>query len=315
MFSDLHADSEGNLAWIREHCRRDPLDRDAFTIFIVPGDVGSDVERITAALKVLVDNYDAVCYVPGNHEAWVRGATKSADHSSARSGTTATGLAKDSVQKLVDVMSHAVAIGVHVGPLRVSIPQSAEGGAPNHSLLVLPLHSWYHSGWDRESDVTHPQFLQSEEACPFSRKWGDFYMCAWPPSLLSHDEFVANAPNNTVLAEAFAALNEPFLYPPPDKPLRAEDLSSLETRFIGSPLAQEEDTILSFSHFLPRLELCIEKQFLTEPGLAKVIGSDVLETQVRRLRPTLHLFGHTHIPIDLELEGQRYIQWPLGYRR
>jgi len=29
----------------------------------------------------------------------------------------------------------------------------------------------------------------------------------------------------------------------------------------------------------------------------------------------LHLFGHTHIPIDLDLEGIRYLQWPLGYSR
>ena len=44
-----------------------------------------------------------------------------------------------------------------------------------------------------------------------------------------------------------------------------------------------------------------------------MIGSDYLEAQIRRLQPHLHLFGHTHIPIDLEIEGIRYVQWPLGY--
>ena len=96
-----------------------------------------------------------------------------------------------------------------------------------------------------------------------------------------------------------------------------------------------------------------EKRFLLEPHLTKVIGSDVLEEQVkfgvidvalfigeflawcissmypillfylyhhfsigtyrflyfrvkiRRLRPHIHLFGHTHIPIDMTLEGIR----------
>jgi len=58
-----------------------------------------------------------------------------------------------------------------------------------------------------------------------------------------------------------------------------------------------------------------EKRFLMEPHLMKVVGSEYLEAQVRRLAPSLHLFGHSHIPIDLDLEGIRYIQWPLGYFR
>ena len=46
-----------------------------------------------------------------------------------------------------------------------------------------------------------------------------------------------------------------------------------------------------------------------------MIGSDILESQVRRLCPTVHLYGHTHIPMDSTLDGMRYIQWPLGYFR
>jgi hypothetical protein len=37
--------------------------------------------------------------------------------------------------------------------------------------------------------------------------------------------------------------------------------------------------------------------------------------QVRRLNPALHLYGHTHIPLDLSVDGIRYVQWPLGYSR
>jgi hypothetical protein len=34
---------------------------------------------------------------------------------------------------------------------------------------------------------------------------------------------------------------------------------------------------------------------------------------VSALRPDLHLYGHTHIPIDMTLDdGIRYLQWPLG---
>jgi hypothetical protein len=130
-------------------------------------------------------------------------------------------------------------------------------------------------------------------------------MCSWPPELLSQSDFASTTTDNTLLAEGFAELNECFLDSPSD--------NSEKTH--ASPLVHDGDTVLSFSHFLPRQELCPEKRFLLEPLLAKVIGSDPLEAQVRRLNPHLHMFGHTHIPMDLELDGIRYLQWPLGYTR
>ena len=44
----------------------------------------------------------------------------------------------------------------------------------------------------------------------------------------------------------------------------------------------------------------------------QAIGSVPLERQVRELGSDLHVFGHTHIPIDMVREGVRYLQWPLG---
>ena len=72
----------------------------------------------------------------------------------------------------------------------------------------------------------------------------------------------------------------------------------------------------SFSHFVPRLELIPEKRLQYHGGiLSKIAGSTALEGQVRRLMPDIHVFGHTHIPADITLEGVRYIQWPLGNPR
>lgn len=44
----------------------------------------------------------------------------------------------------------------------------------------------------------------------------------------------------------------------------------------------------------------------------QVIGSDPLERQIRELGSDVHIFGHTHIPIDMTSDGVRYVQWPLG---
>ena len=46
--------------------------------------------------------------------------------------------------------------------------------------------------------------------------------------------------------------------------------------------------------FLP-VELLPAKEKLHYPWLAKIVGSTPLATQVQRLQPSVHVFGHTHI--------------------
>ncbi|CAM9537948.1 unnamed protein product [Discosporangium mesarthrocarpum] len=92
--------------------------------------------------------------------------------------------------------------------------------------------------------------------------------------------------------------------------MRLGDRSEARTRVANT--LRRVRRVISFSHFVPRSELCPEKRFLNEPMLPKVIGSSSLERQIRELGSDLHVYGHTHIPYDLEVEGVRYIQWPLG---
>ncbi|EFJ47257.1 hypothetical protein VOLCADRAFT_105217 [Volvox carteri f. nagariensis] len=73
------------------------------------------------------------------------------------------------------------------------------------------------------------------------------------------------------------------------------------------------DDVISFSHFLPLQELLPEKRYLTFPNLAKAVGSRFLAERVRRLRPHLHLFGHTHFAWDAVHDGIRFVQAPLAY--
>lgn len=73
--------------------------------------------------------------------------------------------------------------------------------------------------------------------------------------------------------------------------------------------------IVSASHMVPRQELIPEKRMLLQPSLHRVSGSEPLEAQIRRLMPDIHAFGHTHLNMDLTLDGVRYVQWPLGTPR
>ena len=66
--SDIHADSEKNQVYVRERCTRKSSDSDTFTMIIIPGDIGAEVDRIERVFDCLTKNYDAICFLPGNHE-------------------------------------------------------------------------------------------------------------------------------------------------------------------------------------------------------------------------------------------------------
>lgn len=192
-------------------------------------------------------------------------------------------------------------------------PSTSSTQPSSSGLLLFPLYSWYHYDWDQEEDIKNPKFIQYEQHFPFHKKWSDFGCCKWPsafenPNSSSNSSIISNYTNET-LSEAFGSLNEPFLYSLND----CENKEEIYTK--GTPLSKENDTIISYSHFLPRQELILKKKYLLEPNLTKVIGSFYLESQIRRLSPSLHLFGHSHIPVSLTLDDIDYLQWPLGYTR
>lgn len=100
--------------------------------------------------------------------------------------------------------------------------------------------------------------------------WMDFYLCKWPAGIEPIDKY-------------FAQLNQPHL--------KAYD-----------------GPVISFSHFLPRLELLPPPNRLRFKALSKVAGSRHLEAQIRQLNSVIHLFGHSHINWDQVIDGTRYVQ-------
>ena len=69
---DLHADTQRNQDWVRVNCDISP-DKNVFSVFVLPGDIGTELDRLSAVFEILSGRYDAVCYCIGNHECWRRG--------------------------------------------------------------------------------------------------------------------------------------------------------------------------------------------------------------------------------------------------
>ncbi|XP_044465450.1 acyl-carrier-protein phosphodiesterase PptH-like isoform X2 [Mangifera indica] len=132
-----------------------------------------------------------------------------------------------------------------------------------------------------------PLFSWYHEACK------DFQACKWPEDLSNRD---------TSLTLYFDALNETKLD-------------------VIKEIQRTCSRIISFSHFVPRQELCPEKRMLFYQKLPKIIGSDSLEVRIRSIHgveggaSACHVFGHTHFCWDAVLDGIRYVQAPLAYPR
>jgi hypothetical protein len=107
--------------------------------------------------------------------------------------------------------------------------------------------------------------------------WADFHFCRWP-------ERVGRP------CEWFLRMNEPHL------------------RDYDAP-------VVTFSHFLPRRDLLPPAQYLRFKGLPRVAGCAELDAQLRRVGSLAHVFGHSHIDCDREIDGVRYVQNALRYPR
>ena len=108
--------------------------------------------------------------------------------------------------------------------------------------------------------------------------WGDYHLCKWPETA----DFDP--------CSHFIALNRANIRPY-DRP------------------------VISFSHFVPRLELIPPPNRLFFKSLPLVSGSVKIEEMVREIGSAVHVFGHTHINVDRTIDGVRYLQNALRYPR
>jgi Icc-related predicted phosphoesterase len=71
--------------------------------------------------------------------------------------------------------------------------------------------------------------------------------------------------------------------------------------------------IISFSHFMPRIDIMPDFIPLFQRRLYPVLGSSLLEQQIRKLGSHIHVYGHSHVNRFIEKDGVTYINNAFGY--
>mmetsp|Transcript_6521 Transcript_6521/g.15027 ORF Transcript_6521/g.15027 Transcript_6521/m.15027 type:complete len:363 (-) Transcript_6521:111-1199(-) len=247
--SDIHTDKRENMdvvrAWpVRPH-----------GVLLLAGDVSNDLAIVRTTLELLIERFRKVFYCPGNHDLWLH----------PKDGC------KDSVEKFRKLEKLCEELGVHTQPTWVD------------GVLIAPILSWYHAGFDAEPDISDDSLV------PVEQMMSDYMLCRWPNGLSARDGCDS-------LARYFDSLNDE----------RAGEVP---------PKDADRPPVISFSHFLPRPELLPEKRLLYFPPIAKAVGSRHLGERIRRMAPDLHIFGHTHYGWSAQLDGTHYLQACVAYPR
>jgi predicted phosphodiesterase len=107
--------------------------------------------------------------------------------------------------------------------------------------------------------------------------WMDYRACRWPAGFSERD-----------VAAHFAAFND---------------------RQAGAA----SGTVITYSHFLPRID--VMPGFIPGSGklLYPILGSSLLERQLRRLGADIHVYGHSHVNRQVTIDGVSYINNAFGY--
>lgn len=159
------------------------------------------------------------------------------------------------------------------------------------AVRIVPLLSWYL----KPEEGTGSLYLAKPGEDPELRMWADNYRIKWPV-----------LPEARTPAEHLLAINST---PRPTATTPAET-----------------GTTISFSHFLPRVELVFSDWEAFQAGRIKpghdrapefnftrVAGCRQLDERLRQHGSRVHLYGHQHRNRDRRIEGVRYVSHCLGY--
>jgi len=107
--------------------------------------------------------------------------------------------------------------------------------------------------------------------------WTDFVACQWPDAM-----------DNTQITDYFLKMNVPNL-----------SISNKE--------------VITFSHFLPRIDVMPSFIPKAKQFLYPVLGTAKLDKHVRQLKPSMHVYGHSHVNRHIDIDGITYINNAFAY--
>jgi hypothetical protein len=281
LLSDIHTDYDVNLKSVLQLAENAEGAKES--ILLLAGDVSGRIGRFEATIEALAHRFGLLFFVPGNHDCWV-----------ASDGSEGP----DSVKKLKRLDEICERLGVLTTPQRIRMACGAD-------VSICPLLSFHHASFDTEPDVPYLRLPSSRVVVK------DFKATRWPAGLPLGSEALAeyvDGWNDRVPGDPAAAqaAGRPGLTP-------IDSWADVRRRSTGDAKQSRRNFVLSFSHFLPRIELMPEKRYLRYPDLMKSVGSDPLRRRIDELRPDVHCFGHSHFGWDATLDdGVRYLQAPLA---
>ncbi len=107
--------------------------------------------------------------------------------------------------------------------------------------------------------------------------WMDYRACRWPAGTSDLD-----------VTSHFAALNDRQLSP-------------------------VNGTVITYSHFLPRIDLMPRSIPSAGRLLYPILGSLQIERQLRTLGARIHVYGHSHVNRRVTIDGVTYVNNAFGY--
>lgn len=107
--------------------------------------------------------------------------------------------------------------------------------------------------------------------------WSDFFYCCWPEGY-----------SIETICQKFLLMNT----------------DSLKTA---------NEFIISYSHFLPSLNLIKANEFGSKYFFNPVLGSAFLMEQIKKLGSKIHVYGHSHINLCKKMDGILYVNNAYGY--
>lgn len=141
--SDLHVDFRENRQWVDQVSDFEYRD----DVLLIAGDVSHQLDRVEDVFDTLNEKFAQLCFVPGNHDLWVR-----------------EGDAADSIDKFHRLMDLCARCDVITQPSLMG------------DVWVVPLFSWYRLPELGDDSL----FLSKQGEDPSLRMWSDNRFTKWP---------------------------------------------------------------------------------------------------------------------------------------